>query len=204
MWQALDNWEKYLHDESPRLPLLVRCALLHYQFETIHPLPRRERAAGTAVHRLVPHGQKPPACPLLYLSGYFDQRKSDYYDRLQSVRERGKITEWLLFFLDGVAVQAADAVNRAEQLSDLREKYRARLRGTSGRAPEVIDLLFASPVLTVRYVQEQLGISQPGATNLLRRLTAHGILREQGSGTGVRHRWFSDEVLGVLDPGRGT
>jgi len=101
-------------------------------------------------------------------------------------------------------VQAADAVNRAEQLSDLREKYRARLRGTSGRAPEVIDLLFASPVLTVRYVQEQLGISQPGATNLLRRLTAHGILREQGSGTGVRHRWFSDEVLGVLDPERGT
>jgi Fic family protein len=140
--------------------------------------------------------------PLLYLSGYFDQHKSDYYDRLQSVRERGEVTEWLLFFLNGVAVQAADAVNRAGQLSDLRETYRARLRGTSGRAPEVIDLLFASPVLTVRLVQDQLGISQPGASNLLRRLTAHGILREQGSGTGVRHRWFSDEVLSVLDPER--
>jgi len=52
----------------------------------------------------------------------------------------------------------------------------------------------------VRYVQQQLGVSQPGATNLLRRLTAHGILHEQGSGTGVRHRWFSNEILSVLDP----
>lgn len=99
-------------------------------------------------------------------------------------------------------MQAADAVERAERLSDLREEYRSRLRGGGGRAPEAIDLLFASPILTVRYVQEQLGISQPGAANLLRRLAMHGILREQGTGTGVRHRWFSDEVLGVLDPER--
>jgi Fic family protein len=204
MWQALDDWEKYVHDESPRLPLLVRCALLHYQFETIHPFLDGNGRLGRLFIVLYLMDRSRLPAPLLYLSGYFDQRKSDYYDRLQSVRERGEVTEWLLFFLDGVAVQAADAVNRAELLSDLREKYRTRLRGTSGRAPEVIDLLFASPVLTVRYVQDQLGISQPGATNLLRRLTAHGILREQGSGTGVRHRWFSDEILGVLDPERGT
>jgi len=200
MWQALDDWEKYAHDDSPRLPLLIRCALLHYQFETIHPFLDGNGRLGRLfiVLYLLDRGRLP--APLLYLSGYFDRRKSDYYDRLQSVRERGEVSEWLLFFLDGVAVQSADAVTRAEQLSDLREKYRARLRGTSGRAPEVIDLLFASPVLTVRHVQDQLAISQPGATNLLRRLTAQGILREQGSGTGVRHRWFSDEVLGVLDP----
>jgi Fic family protein len=204
MWQALDDWEKYLHDESPMLPLLVRCALLHYQFETIHSFLDGNGRLGRLFIVLYLMDMSRLPAPLLYLSGYFDLRKSDYYDRLQSVRERGEITEWLLFFLDGVAVQAADAVNRAEQLSDLREKYRTRLRGTSGRAPEVIDLLFASPILTVRYVQEQLGISQPGASNLLRRLAAHGILREQGTGTGVRHRWFSDEVLGVLDPEPGT
>jgi Fic family protein len=137
--------------------------------------------------------------PLLYLSGYFDQRKSDYYDRLQHVRERGEITEWLQFFLDGVAVQAADAVDRAEQLSDLRESYRIKLRGGS-RAHEVVDLLFANPILTVRYVQEQLGVSQPGATNLLRRLAQADIVQEVGSGSGVRHRWFASEVLKVLDP----
>lgn len=200
MWQALDNWEKYLHDERPRLPLLIRCALLHYQFETIHPFLDGNGRLGRLfiVLYLMDRGRLP--APLLYLSGYFDRRKSDYYDRLQYVRERGEITEWLQFFLDGVAVQAADAVERAEQLSDLREDYRARLRGSWGRAPEVVDLLFASPILTVRYVREQLGLSQPGATNLLRRLTDLGIVHELGSGSGVRHRWYSDEVIRVLDP----
>jgi len=200
MWAALDDWEKYLHDESPRLPLLIRCALLHYQFETIHPFLDGNGRLGRLfiVLYLKEKGRLP--APLLYLSSYFDRRKSEYYDRLQYVRERGEITEWLRFFLDGVAVQAADAVDRAELLSDLRETYRARLRGRRSRAPEVVDLLFASPILTVRYVQEQLGVSQPGATNLLRMLAEHDIVREVGQGSGVRHRWISDGVLQTLDP----
>ncbi len=132
--------------------------------------------------------------PLLYLSGYFDQHKSDYYDRLQFVRERGEGTEWLQFFLDGVAVQATDAVDRAEQLSDLREDYRSRLQG-GGRSHQAVDLLFANPILTVKYVQGRLGVSQPGATNILRRLAAVGIVEELGIGPGVRHRWIAREVL---------
>jgi Fic family protein len=199
MWRALDDWEKYLHDEAPRLPLLVRCALLHYQFETIRPFLDGNGRLGRLFIVLYLMDKSRLPAPLLYLSGYFDQRKSDYYDRLQYVREHGEITEWLQFFLDGVAVQATDAVERAEQLSDLRETYRSRLRGGS-RAHEVVDLLFANPVLTVRHVQEQLGVSQPGATNLLRRLANEEILEEVGSGSGVRHRWFGLEVLKVLDP----
>ncbi len=141
--------------------------------------------------------------PLLYLSGYFDQHKSDYYDRLQFVRERGEGTEWLQFFLDGVAVQATDAVDRAEQLSDLREDYRSRLQG-GGRSHQAVDLLFANPILTVKYVQGRLGVSQPGATNILRRLAAVGIVEELGIGPGVRHRWIAREVLKVLDPESGS
>ena len=118
--------------------------------------------------------------PLLYLSSYFDQRKSVYYDRLQYARERGEINEWTLFFLDGVAVQATDAVDRAELLSGMREDYRTRLRGNRSRASEVVDLLFANPVLTVRHVQNQLRMSQPGAANILRLLTGLGILKEYG------------------------
>jgi Fic family protein len=200
MWQALDDWEKYLHDQEPRLPLLVRCALLHYQFETIHPFLDGNGRMGRVfiVLYLMNFGRLP--APLLYLSGYLDRRKTDYYDRLQSVRERGQITQWIQFFLDGVAVQAADAVDRAEQLSDLREKYKARLQGGSGRAHMVVDFLFANPILTVRYVQRRLGLSQPGATNILRKLAAVGIVEEQGEGPGVRHRWISNEILRVLDP----
>jgi Fic family protein len=203
MWQALDDWEKYLHDEAPQLPLLVRSALLHYQFETIHPFLDGNGRLGRLfiVLHLTDRGRLP--APLLYLSSYFDRRKSDYYDRLQYLRERGEVTQWLQFFLDGVAVQATDAVERAEQLSDLRENFRARLRG-GGRAHLVVDMLFANPILTVRYVQERLGISQPGATNLLRRLGAAGIADEVGTGPGVRHRWFCRDVLKVLDPESGN
>ncbi len=199
MWQALDDWEKYLHDGEPRLPLLVRCALLHYQFETIHPFLDGNGRMGRLFIVLYLMGRGRLAAPLLYLSGYLDRRKSDYYDRLQYVRERGQVTEWLQFFLDGVAVEATDAVDRAEQLSDLREGYRSRLQG-GGRSHLAVDLLFANQILTVRHLQDRLGLSQPGANQMLRRLAAAGIVQEIGSGPGVRHRWISTDVLKVLDP----
>lgn len=200
MWKALDDWEKYLHDVAPRLPLLIRCALLHYQFETIHPFLDGNGRIGRLfiILYLLDRGRLP--APLLYISTYFDQRKGEYYDRLQFIRERGEIDEWLDFFLTGIAVQATDAVARAEELSDLREKYRLTLQGSRSRAIEVADLLFANPIMTVRTVQERLDVSQPGATNLLRTLTAEGIVREVGEGPGTRHRWFADEILTVLDP----
>jgi Fic family protein len=199
MWQALDAWEKYLHDAAPRLPLLVRCALLHYQFETIHPFLDGNGRMGRLFIVLYLMDRSRLPAPLLYLSGYLDRRKNDYYDRLQAVRERGEVAQWLRFFLDGIAVQATDAVERAEQLSDLREDFRSRLQG-GGRAHLAVDLLFANPILTVRHVQDQLHISQPGASNILRRLSAAGIVEEHGSGPGVRHRFVASKVLDVLDP----
>lgn len=197
---ALRDWELFLHDERPRLPLLIRCALLHYQFETIHPFLDGNGRLGRLFIVLYLNETKRLPAPLLYVSNYFDQRKSEYYDRLQYVRERGEIREWLMFFLDAIAVQAADAVARYEQLSDLREKYRGALSGSRTRAQEVAELALTHPILTVRYVQEQLGISQPGASNLLRRLSDLEVLREVGEGPGVRHLWFAHEVLSVLDP----
>jgi len=105
----------------------------------------------------------------------------------------------VIFFLAGIAGQAADAVHRAEMLAGLRETYRLALQGTRSRAIEVADLLFAQPVMTVRAVQARLGVSQPGATKLLRTLTSKGIVREVGSGP-VPHRWYAEEILEVLDP----
>lgn len=200
MQAALHDWEEYLHDPSPNLPLLIRCALLHYQFETIHPfLDGNGRLGRLFIALYLTESQRLPA-PLLYVSSYFDDRKSEYYDRLQYVRERGEIQEWLLFFLDAIAVQASDAVARSEQLSDLREKFRAALSGSRTRAHEVVDLSVARPILTVKYVQEQLGVSQPGASKLLRQLSDIGMLREVGEGPGVRHLWFAHEVLAILYP----
>lgn len=200
MWAALDDWEKYLHDDTPQLPLLIRSALLHYQFETIHPFLDGNGRLGRLFIVLFLVQQHRLSAPLLYLSNYFETHKEEYYDRLQYVRERGEIDAWLDFFLRGTAAQAADAVYRAELLADLRESYRNCLRGVRSRAGEIVDLLFANPIITVKFVQRALEVSQPGATNLLRTLASNGIVREVGSGPGVRHRWFADGILEVLDP----
>lgn len=191
LWPALDDWEKYLHDERPQLPLLIRCALLHYQFETIHPFLDGNGGIGRLfiVLYLMDQGRLP--APLLYLFSYFDQRKPEYYDRLQFLRERGEVLEWLQFFLAGVAVQANDAVERAEQLGDLRERYRETLRGNRSRAGEVVDLLFAKPdphgpVRAGPVVPQPAGCHEPPAAPCPARGAARGRRGPGGAASMVR------------------
>ncbi len=123
MQRSLDDLERFLNEDVP-LPVLIRCALLHYQFETIHPFLDGNGRLGRllAVFYLVQQEVLPQ--PLLYLSPYFEDHRSEYYERLQAVREQGRIQEWLQFFLTAAATQAADAVSRAERLGDVRERYR--------------------------------------------------------------------------------
>jgi Fic family protein len=195
---ALDDWERFIHEPEPRLPLLVRAALLHYQFETIHPFLDGNGRLGrlVVVLYLVQQGRLP--APLLYLSAFLEDHREEYYDRLQGVRERGEVDQWLQFFLRGVAQQATDAVGRAETLLDLRERLRGRLRGSRSRAGQVVDLLFDYPIITVQIVARTLGVTQQGAVKLLRSIAATGTLREVGGGRGTRTQWYADEVLAAL------
>jgi Fic family protein len=198
MLPALDDWEKYAHDAEPELPLLVRTALLHYQFETIHPFLDGNGRLGRLfnVLFLVERGALPS--PLLPLSPYFERNRSEYYTRLQAVRERGDVQNWLRFFLAAVDVQAGDAVSRAERLLDLRERYRTTLRGTRSRAVEVVDLLLSTPVMTARQVADRLGVSLQGATYLLKQVAESGAVRPHSVGRGSAVTWYADDVLSVL------
>lgn len=198
MGPLLDDLERFLNEEV-RLPVLVRCALAHYQFETIHPFLDGNGRLGRllAVFYLVQRQILPQ--PLLYLSAYFEQHRGAYYDHLQAVRERGSMQEWLQFFLTAVAVQARDAIERAERLADLREHYRLELASSRSRASEVVDLMMANPFITVRQVQERLGVTQPGALNLLRGIEGRGWLQDLGTlGRGGRTYWVAPEVLSVI------
>lgn len=198
MGPMLDDLERFLNEEVP-LPALIRCGLAHYQFETIHPFLDGNGRLGRllAVFYLVQQDLLPQ--PLLYLSAYFEDHRTDYYDRLQAVREKGELQEWLQFFLTAIAVQAKDAVERAERLSDLRERYRRALSTTRSRASEVVELLVANPFVTVRNVQEALGVTQPGALNLLRGLEKRSWLRDMGTfGRGGRTVWVAPEILSVI------
>ena len=194
----LDDLERFIH-EPPRLPPLVQAALLHYQFETIHPFLDGNGRLGRLliVFFLVIRDRLPE--PLLYLSPYFEQRRPQYYDALQGIRQKGDLDAWLTLFLDGVAVQAADAVERAEHLTDLRERYRATVQArTRGMANQVVELAMVQPVLTARFVETRLGVSRPAAIKALRQLDEAGILTASTDGPRGQLRWRAHEVLSVL------
>jgi len=158
---ALDALEKYLHSEAA-LPPLVRLALIHYQFEAIHPfIDGNGRIGRLLISLLLVHWNLLPL-PLLYLSAFFEKHRQDYYDLLMAVSARGAWREWVSFFLRGVAEQARDAVVRAKRLQDLQSEWRHRLvqARASGLAFSLVDALFDSPVMTIPQAQRQLDVKQ--------------------------------------------
>lgn len=197
--QLLTDWENFVH-EDPRIPVLVQCALLHYQFETIHPFMDGNGRLGRLLIMffLIQKGLLP--APLLYISAYLEEHRREYYDRLQAVRERGEVEEWIQFFLTAVTVQANDAVQRAERLFELREHYRTELAGSRSRASEVVDLLFENPFLTARTVSTRLGVTNQGAINLIRSLQERGWVQEVGTfGRGGRVYWVGMAIYNIIE-----
>jgi Fic family protein len=198
MHEALADWERFVN-EPARLPLLIRCALMHYQFETIHPFLDGNGRIGRLLIILLLIEEGALSVPLLYVSAYLEANRREYYERLQAVRERGEIQEWLQYFLQAVTTQAEEAENRVQRLVDLREKYRAELRGTRSRASAVMELVVSNPFLSVRRVQREVGVTNQGARNLVESLEERGWLRKIGHvGRGGRIYWVCDEVYQAI------
>jgi Fic family protein len=190
----LADWERFANLEDG-MPALVCAALLHYQFETLHPFLDGNGRLGRLliVFYLITRGRLP--APLLYLSPYLEERRDEYFACLQGVRERGDFDAWLRFFLRGVEAQANDAVARAERLLDLRERYRAATTTLRSQAASLVDLVFETPVLTTRLVETRLSVARPTALRLLSQLEDLGILTEIETGARGRRRWIAREVL---------
>lgn len=195
---ALKDLDHFLV-HPPRISPLIRCALAHYQFLTIHPMLDGNGRIGRLLVLLFLLQEKRLPAALLYLSAYFERHRTEYFDRLQAVRERGKIQEWLQFFLTAIKVQAADGMARADTLLDLREHYRAELAASRSRAWQVVELLFENPVTTTGIVKERVGVTTQGALNLLRQLEARGWLHQlRQRGIGGSTYWLATEVYEQL------
>ncbi len=182
------------------LPVLVQIALAHYQFETIHPFNDGNGRVGRLLVTLMlcERGVLPE--PLLYLSGFFEQNRAEYYDGLLNVSRRGAWNEWLAYFAFGVTTQAHDAAARARRLIDLRQDYHHRTAAVvRGRAAlRLVDELFASPFLTLRRATETTGVAKKSAQNTIDKMLAAGLIREI---TGKRRNrvYCADEILRLLD-----
>jgi len=176
LMEALSEWERFLHVRD-RIPDLVQCALMHKQFEAIHPFLDGNGRVGRLLITLFLIERGRLSQPLLYLSAFLEAHRQEYYDRLQRVRTDADWIGWLRFFLTGVAETAREGVRLAGRLMDLRESFRKRLRDKP-KALALLDELFINPYMNVVRAQRVLKVSNPTAREAVRLLEQKGVLEE--------------------------
>jgi len=179
LMDCLGAWETFLHDEA--LPPLVHAALVHSQFEAIHPFLDGNGRVGRLLIALILLERRVLPSPLLYLSAYFEATRPAYYARLSGVMERGEWEEWLAYFLRGVAGQAEDAIDRIERIDALVAGWRERLAAAPSRLPErALGLFVENPFWTVRKLAERLGVAFTTAQRAIGRLESAGVVTLAG------------------------
>lgn len=179
MQESLAALERYLHSPSA-FPPLVRQALIHYQFEAIHPfLDGNGRVGRLLIPVLLCHENILPA-PLLYVSAFFEENRDEYYRRLLGVSQNGEWSAWIDFFLRGVSEQSQDAVWRTGGLLGLWQEYRQRVASNrpSATVLRLVDILFESPVVTVSRAAHRLRVTHRTATVNINKLIDADILRK--------------------------
>ncbi len=179
--QALSDLERFLNAKDD-IPVLIRVGLAHAQFETIHPFLDGNGRIGRLLITFLLVEKRLLSRPVLYLSYYFKRHRAEYYDRLQAVRDKGDWEGWISFFLRGVAEVSGQAAETAAAILRMREKYRAKITDTLGRAAgnghRVMDALFEKPIVTVATIRDWLNVTPVAANNLVQRLVEIGLLKE--------------------------
>lgn len=200
MRDALRELEIYIRSDPADLHRLIQLALIHYQFEAIHPFnDGNGRVGRLLVSLLLVHWKLLPV-PLLYLSAFFERHRIEYYERLQGVTQRGEWREWAMFFLQGVAEQSIDAAARAKSLQDLRGSLQDRAFAAHAPAGAVTlaGRLVEQPVVTIRRAQELLGVTYHNARRQVHRLVEIGILQPFPQ-HGHRELYIAGEVIAAVD-----
>ena len=195
----LKEFEKFLNTPTS-LPLVVQIALLHYQFEAIHPFRDGNGRIGRLLITLFLCERRCLPQPLLYLSAFFERNHETYRDLLLDVSRQGAWNDWIRFVALGVAEQARDAIRRAGRLLDLWQSYRRKMQdlAITATALRLIDELFSAPIITIAHAQKLLRVSFPTAQQNIKKLEKAGILRE----TTQRQRnriYVAQEILNLLD-----
>jgi len=179
MGKALGQFEAYLHAPS-EVPLLIRLAGIHYQFEAIHPFLDGNGRIGRLLITLLLCEEGALSEPLLYLSAYFERNRSEYYRLLLAVSQAGKWVDWISFFLCGVAEQSRDALARSGRLLNLWQDYRGEFQSARSSALQLrlVDQLFAYPAITATQAAKLLKVTHRSAQLNIDKLIRKGILKE--------------------------
>jgi Fic family protein len=201
---ALGQLETFLHEARASVPLLVRCALAHAQFETIHPFLDGNGRVGRLLVTLMLCEDGALSRPLLYLSLYLKARRAEYYDRLTAIRLHGHWEPWVAFFLRGVSSTAQAASRTARDIVALRDAHRSKV-ARNAKALTLLDHLLQQPTVSIKRVAQTLACTAPTAAKLVGEFESRGWLHEL-TGYGRNRLWryqpyvdlFHRDTLDVL------
>ena len=195
---CLDALEKFMHSPLGNIPALAWVAMIHYQFEAIHPFRDGNGRIGRLLIILLLCTQGVLDKPLLYLSAYFERNRQEYYDRLLHVSTHGDWPAWILFFLRGVIEQSTDAFERSRQLLQLQQRYHSMVKSKrSALQIRLVDLLIERPIVTTVFVSRHFDVTYPTAKNNIAKLVKSGILKPLG-GAKRNRPYVAHEVLEII------
>jgi Fic family protein len=182
----MSNLEKFINENDlTSFDPLVKMAIIHYQFESIHPFYDGNGRTGRIMNILYLIINKLQTLPILYLSSYIIKNKSKYYELLQDVRDRENWEEWLLFMIQGVEETARETIELINQIKSLMMDYKQRLRGNyKFYSQDLLNNLFKHPYTKIEFIEKDLGVSRITAAAYLNRLAKDGVLRKEKHGTG--------------------
>ena len=178
----LSDFEMFLHNNEIKTPHLIKVAIAHYQFETIHPFLDGNGRIGRLFITLYLVANEVLEKPLLYLSDFFEKNRMLYYDNLMKVRLENDLGQWLKFFLTGIIQTSTNALNTLKQVTELKESIEKEKIMNMGKrsktAMELLHYLFKKPVVNVKEVQEKTGLSAKAANDLVKEFMQKGIIKE--------------------------
>lgn len=200
--ELMGDLERFLHNHNAHVPALIRIAIAHYQFETIHPFLDGNGRIGRLLITLFLVGEGILEKPLLYLSSYFERNKALYYDNLMVVRDKNDMLQWLKYFLVGLEQTATLAVNTLSKILALKTTIEQNLQAQFGRrsasAQLLLNVLFKQPAITVEQVEKHCNLSYKAANNLVATMCQYNILQEM-TGQSRNRVFFFTAYLAVFN-----
>lgn len=193
----MSDLEKFAHNEEIHLPDLLKIALIHYQFETIHPFLDGNGRVGRLMITLYLVEKQLLKKPILYLSDFLERNRTLYYENLMKVREQNNIQQWFKFFLVGIIETAKSSIltfdNILKLQKDVDEKLQ-RLGSRTNNARTVVSHLYQHPLIDAQKVNELTGLSMPSSYTLISELESLGIIQEITGAKRGKNYWFQDYI----------
>ena len=198
MKECFSDLEKYIHSK-PKEPTLIQCALVHYQFEAIHPFVDGNGRIGRLLIAFMLIERGGLSQPLLYLSDFFEQHRNTYYDLLLNVSQKGEWKSWLKFFLEGVCEQSEDSLETVQKLLTLKDEYTriAREPKVPKAVNPLIEVLFGKPIVSISELVKTWNSSFPTVKRAVDYLIKKGILTEM-TGKQRNRLYAANEVLDAI------